>query len=86
MAIKPPPLGDMLGQFSALGGAGGSFKQEAEKNLKALAQSALEKLDVVSREEFDAQTAVLKSAQAQVTELEEQIQQLTDQIAALENS
>ncbi len=84
MAIKPPPIGDVLEQFGAFTGAGNSFKQEAEKNIKALAQSALERLDVVSREEFDAQTKVLKAAQAQVSELEQQIERLNEQLTALE--
>ncbi|MDP4916233.1 MAG: accessory factor UbiK family protein, partial [Haliea sp.] len=58
MALKPPPLGDVLQQMSALAGSSG-LRSEVDKGLRALAQSALGKLEVVSREEFDAQAAIL---------------------------
>ena len=52
-------------------------KAEIESQFKALLQGALSKLDVVSRDEFDAQMAVLartrarlEALQARLTELE----------------
>ncbi|MDH3994558.1 MAG: accessory factor UbiK family protein [Gammaproteobacteria bacterium] len=77
MALKPPPppwevlqqVGDLIGA-SALGG-------EMDKSARTLAQSALARLDVVSREEFDAQTDILQRTQAKVADLETELEQLT---------
>lgn len=41
-----------------------SFKDDMEKNVHALLQSALSKLDLVSREEFEVQRAVLAKTRA----------------------
>jgi len=41
--------------------------------LKALLNSALQKADIVSRDEFDAQTAVLLRTRQQVQHLEKQL-------------
>lgn len=49
---------------------------ELDKGARALAQSALSKLDVVSREEFDAQSALLKRTQERVIELENTLEAL----------
>ena len=54
MAIKPPPLGEVIQQVNDLVGSSG-IREEVDKNARALAQSALSRLDVVNREEFDAQ-------------------------------
>lgn len=83
MALKPPPppwevlqqVGDMVG--------GQSLRQEVDKGLRALAQSALAKLDVVSREEFDIQAEVLKRTRARVIALEGELAALTEELEAL---
>ncbi|MGH1485218.1 MAG: accessory factor UbiK family protein [Cellvibrionaceae bacterium] len=49
-------------------------------HLRALLQSSLQKLDLVSREEFDAQTAVLSRTRAKLEALEEQVQILGQQL------
>lgn len=56
-------------------------KAEVEAQLKSLLQGAFNKLDLVSREEFDAQVAVLartrsrlEALETKVTELEQQLQ------------
>ncbi|MEH6591171.1 MAG: accessory factor UbiK family protein [Halioglobus sp.] len=79
MALKPPPISDVLQQVNDLVGNSG-LKQEMDKNMRALVQSGLAKLDVVSREEFDAQSAILKRTRDQVTELESQLEQLTQEL------
>jgi BMFP domain-containing protein YqiC len=43
---------------------------DVQKNLRALLQSAFAKLDLVTREEFDAQRAVLLRAREKITQLE----------------
>ena len=82
MALKPPPLGDVLQQVSELVGTSG-IKGEMDKSARALAQAALTKLDVVGREEFDAQADILKRTRTQVLALEAQLEALTEELAAL---
>lgn len=49
---------------------------ELEANLHALIQGALPKMELVSREEFDIQAALLARTQQQLKLLEEKISQL----------
>ena len=79
MALKPPPLGDILQQMNALV-AGSGLRADVDKG--ALAQSALGKLEVVSREEFDAQAAILARTRARVAELEAELEALTREFEA----
>jgi BMFP domain-containing protein YqiC len=53
-------------------------------NAKAVARSALGNLDVVSRDEFDAQAAVLQRTRLRVEQLESEIDALLTKIEALE--
>jgi BMFP domain-containing protein YqiC len=52
------------------------IKQDAEKNFRAILQGAFTKLNLVTREEFDVQTAVLNRANAKVQELERQVREM----------
>lgn len=84
MALKPPPPPwEVLQQVSDLVGNSG-IKGEVDKGVRALAESALTRLDVVSREEFDAQAEILKRTRARVAELEAQLEALTGELEALE--
>ena len=49
---------------------------DLEKNLHALLQGLFSRLDLVTREEFDAQTQVLERAREQLAALEARLQQL----------
>ncbi len=51
-----------------------------QKNLKALFASTLTKFNLVSREEYEVQVALLKNARQQLNELEQVIKQLSDQL------
>jgi len=84
MALKPPPLGDILQQMNALV-AGSGLRADMDKGVRALAQSALGKLEMVSREEFDAQAAILARTRARVTELEAELEALTKAFEATQN-
>ena len=79
MALKPPPFGEVLQQVNELVGNSG-IKGEVDKSLRALVQSGLSRLDVVSREEFDAQTEILKRTRAQIVGLEAQLEELTREL------
>jgi BMFP domain-containing protein YqiC len=83
MPLKPPPIGDLLQQLSALAGEDG-LKGELDRNGKALLQSALQRLEVVSREEFDIQAALLARTRERVQALEHELEQLQAQLAAAE--
>ena len=83
MALRPPPPPwELLQQVSDLVGGSG-VKGEVDKGMRALAQSALARLDVVSREEFDAQTALLQRTYARVAALEVELEKLTKELESL---
>ena len=84
MALKPPPISEVISQVNDLVGSSG-LRGEVDKGMKALVQSGLGRLDVVSREEFDAQTDILRRTRARVEELEAQIAALTAAIDAAES-
>ena len=48
-------------------------REDAEKNIKALISSSLAKLDLVTRDEFDAQVAVLKYTRERLEALEKEL-------------
>lgn len=49
---------------------------DLEKNFKSLLQSGIERLDLVSREEFDVQVAVLARTRAKLEALEQRLAEL----------
>lgn len=57
------------------------IKKDLEKNFHAILMSSFNKLDLVTREEFDAQTKVLARTRKKVEELEEIIKALEKMIA-----
>lgn len=52
------------------------LQQDAEKNIRAALQSGLAKLNLVTREDFDVQTALLARTRLQVQELERRVAEL----------
>jgi ubiquinone biosynthesis accessory factor UbiK len=55
-------------------------QQEVERSIHAILQGAFAKLDLVTRDEFDAQTAVLQRTREKVEQLEVLLAQLEQQI------
>lgn len=55
------------------------LQDQGEPKARALVQAALARLDLVSREEFDAQAAVLARTRARLEALEQQLAQLQAQ-------
>jgi BMFP domain-containing protein YqiC len=49
------------------------LKSDFKKNVQAILTNAFAQLDIVTREEFDAQTKVLARTRKKITELEAQI-------------
>ncbi|MEE8057664.1 MAG: accessory factor UbiK family protein [Pseudomonadales bacterium] len=60
---------------------GTDLKGEAQRNLRAVIQSAFSKLDMVTREEFDAQVTVLHRSRQKIDALEQQLAELNEQLS-----
>ena len=56
----------------------GILKQDLESNIRATLQAVFQKLDLVTREEFDVQAELLARTQAKLHALEEQINALEE--------
>lgn len=50
-----------------------ALKQDLEQNFKAVLQSGLSKLDLVTRQEFDIQSGVLRRSRERLEELEKRL-------------
>ena len=75
-------LGDQLGRFISDAGA----REDMQKSLNTIVQTAFARLDLVTREQFDAQLETLERTQAQLTDLEAELARLQEQLAELERS
>lgn len=60
---------------------GPSIRDEFNKNVKVAIQGAISRLDLVTREEFDAQALVLQRTRSMIEELEKQVAALEKQLA-----
>jgi len=56
-----------------------SAKSDVEQGLKRVLAQSLSKMDIVSREEFDAQKKVLQRCEQRIAALEKQLEALSDQ-------
>ena len=54
----------------------GALQRDAEQNFKAVLQSALTRMDLVSRRDFDVQAGVLKRTRDKLEALEQRLAQL----------
>jgi len=59
-----------------------SFGRDLEGNFKAVLQAQLSKLDLVSRHEFDVQSAVLARTQTALAALEARVKELEAQLTS----
>lgn len=66
-------IGDLFGRST--------LPQDVQRNLRALIQSGFDKMDMVTRDEFDAQTAVLERTRTKLDQLEIQLSELTKQLS-----
>src|SRR3546814_20668356 len=57
-------------------------REERQQNCKAVLQSGLSRLDLVTREEFDVQRAVLLRTREKLDALEQLVEQLEARLAA----
>jgi len=66
-----------------LGQSSSNIRQEVESNLRVGLQAAFNKLDLVSREEFDIQAELLAKARERLDELEKRVALLANPATAL---
>ncbi len=60
-----------------------NIKKDCEKNMHSVLTSAFNKLDLVTREEFDAQAKVLARSRKKIESLEEKVHELERTIQEL---
>jgi BMFP domain-containing protein YqiC len=53
-----------------------ALRRDLEQNFKGVLQSGLARFDLVTREEFDVQTAVLRRTREKLAQLEERLSEL----------
>ena len=53
-----------------------TLKSDLDSNLRAILESSLRQMNLVSREEFDVQTALLERTQLKLKQLEQQLDEL----------
>ena len=63
-----------------------ALRRDLEDNFKAVLQSGLSKLDLVSRQEFDVQTAVLRRTREKLEALEARLDMLQAEKISTENT
>ncbi len=81
MVLKPPPPPwEVLQQVGELVGAS---RGDVDKGVRSLVQSALSRLDLVSREDFDAQAELLRRTRARVAALESAVEDLSRELDTL---
>ena len=56
------------------------MQDDFENNIRSLLQSSLSKMNLVTREEFDVQSAVLQRTREKLEQLEKEVEQLTKQL------
>ena len=75
--IKPENIEELVQQFQALLPEDmRQTKQDLEQNMKAIIKSSLQRMDLVTREEFDIQQELLVNTRRLLDELEDRIRQL----------
>jgi BMFP domain-containing protein YqiC len=75
--MNNPLFDTILKRFSStLPPGAGILKEDLEKNLRAALHSAFDKLELVTREEFEVQAQVLARSRAKLEQLEKTVAEL----------
>jgi BMFP domain-containing protein YqiC len=79
--MKPNRIDELIQQvMNALPEDVQQMKQGFEKNLRAAMSATFARMDLVTREEFDVQAALLARTRALLEEMEEKISQLEEKV------
>ncbi len=73
-------LGDQIGRFIS----DAALREDMQKSLETVAQGAIARLDLVTREQFDAQIELLRQAREQIERLEEELTRAQQRLTELE--
>jgi BMFP domain-containing protein YqiC len=74
MAFDPKSLDELARRLADAVPPGlAALRDDLERNFKAVLQAGLAKLDLVTRQEFDIQAAVLRRSRERLEELEQRI-------------
>jgi hypothetical protein len=74
MAFDPKSIEELARKLAEAMPPGlAAFRDDLERNFKAVLQSGLAKLDLVTRQEFDIQAGVLRRSRERLEELEKRI-------------
>ena len=57
-----------------------TVKSDIDSNIRAVLESSLRQMNLVSREEFDVQTALLERTREKLQQLEQQLDELSQKI------
>ena len=78
--LKTENLDELVRQFQALlPDDVRQTKEDIEKNIKAMVRASLQRMDLVTREEFDIQRELLAKTRCLLDELDERLRQLENQ-------
>jgi len=79
MSFDPRTLDDLARRLmDAVPPGIAAMRRDVEENFRAVLQSALTRLDLVSRQEFDVQAGVLRRTREQLEALEQRLRMLED--------
>ncbi|HEV2331821.1 MAG TPA: accessory factor UbiK family protein [Gammaproteobacteria bacterium] len=85
MTLDPKLLDDLARKLAdAVPPGFKDLKADLERNFRAMLQTALGKLDLVTREEFDVQAGVLSRTRTKLEELSQRLAELETALAAQE--
>ncbi len=78
-------LSDQLGQlFTSMSGGDSptatDARKELQKSVQSVVQNVFSKLDLVTRDEFDAQQDVLRKTRSRVEELEQELERISNSL------
>lgn len=77
MEPKKPNIDELARRLAdSLPGGFKALREDAEQNFRAVLQAGLSRLDLVTREEFDVQAAVLKRTREKLAALEARLEKL----------
>ncbi len=84
MVDKAAFVGTVAGKLQELmaQGPASPIKDDVEKNIKAVLSGAFSKMELLTRDEFDAQVAVLRRTRELVEGLETRVSELEKQLAS----
>ncbi len=80
--FDPKTIDDIANRLAGAVPSGlNNLKEDMEKNFHAILQTALGKLDLVTREEFEVQKGVLAKTRAKLEALEKQVADIEKRLA-----